>query len=46
VIWSSLDPTIQKRDARFREHDNEKMLVIPAQAGISDTTQEKNYIPM
>jgi len=26
------------RDARFREHDNGNMRVIPAKAGISDTT--------
>jgi len=28
----------KKQDARFREHDNQKMHVIPAEAGISDKT--------
>jgi len=28
----------KERDARFREHDNGNMRVIPAKAGIPDTT--------
>jgi len=35
------NPEKQKRDARFREHDNGKLHVISMQAEISDITRKK-----
>jgi len=36
----------KKRDASVSEHDNDKLHVIPAQAGISDTTCSNRFRPI